>query len=176
MQVATTALAAACTLGSSLAADFPRRRSGLWEVHSASAQALGLPPTLQCIGDRSDSAKWHLDRAVGKRGSCTLGAFRRMGNAWVADSICREGRTVVSSRKIATGDFLTYYRIDTIVRYEPPLGGSRDEDKEALEARYIGRCAPGQRPGDVVVPGMGTLNMTDGTFRGERRDSAAARR
>lgn len=162
-------LLACGTLGSATSAEteFPKRRAGLWEVRSVGAQASGLPPTRFCAGDGTDSAQSHLDRSVGARGSCTLGAFRRAGDAWLAESICREGRTVVTSRAIAIGDFDTAYRIDTLVSYEPPLGGVRREDRDALEARWLGPCSAGQKPGDIVVPGMGTLNMVDGTFRAE---------
>ncbi len=147
--------------------DFPRRRAGLWEVRSVGAQASGLPPARICVGDGTDSASNHLDRSVGERGSCTLGPFRRAGQAWLAESTCREGRTVVASRSIASGDFESSYRIDTLVSYDPPLGGTRREDKDALEAAWLGPCMPGQKPGDMVVPGMGTLNMLDGAFRAE---------
>ncbi|HMN65048.1 MAG TPA: hypothetical protein PKB08_08640 [Burkholderiaceae bacterium] len=147
--------------------DFPKRRAGLWEVRSVGAQASGLPPTRICVGEGTDTAQNHLDRSVGSRGSCTLGAFRRAGQAWLAESTCREGRTVVTSRSIATGDFDASYRIDTLVSYDPPLGGVRREDKDALEATWLGPCAQGQKPGDMVVPGMGTLNMLDGGFRAE---------
>ncbi len=147
--------------------DFPKRRAGLWEIRSVGAQASGLPPMRACIGDDTDSPGNHLDRSVGTRGSCTLGAFRQAGSAWLAESTCREGRTVVTSRSIASGDFETGYRIDTLVSYDPPLGGVRHEDREALEATRLGPCSPGQKPGDMVVPGMGTLNMGDGAFRPE---------
>ena len=78
---------------------FPKRRAGLWEVRTVSAQASGLAPTRFCVGDQTDRADGHLDRSVGSRGACTLGAF--------------------------------------------------------------------QRAGDMVIPGMGTLNMVDGSFRAE---------
>lgn len=147
--------------------DHPKRRIGLWEIRSVGAQASGLPPTQFCVGERTDTPSAHLDRSVGKRGSCEFGAFERAGNAWLAESVCREGRTVVSSRSVATGDFVHRYRIDTQVTYEPPLAGVRREDKDALEARWLGPCARGQKAGDIVVPGMGTLNMVDGQFRAE---------
>lgn len=155
---------------------FPKRKPGLWEVRSAGAQAAGLPPTRFCVGDGTDSESSHLDRSVGERGACTLGAFRRAGSAWLAESVCREGRTRVVSRAIASGDFDAEYRIDTLVQYDPPLGGVRREDKEAVVARLLGPCEPGQKPGDMVVPGMGTLNMVDGTFRAEPAPRPATRR
>ena len=163
-----TAMAGSFVVGAVAAQDeFPRRKPGLWEVRGVSAQASGLPPTRFCVGESTDSANSHLDRSVGERGACSLGAFRRAGTAWLAESVCSETRSTVTSRAIATGDFETEYRIDTLVTYDPPLGGVRREDKEAVVANRLGPCAPGQKPGDIVIPGMGTLNMVDGTFRAE---------
>ena len=64
------------TLGTAASAEseFPKRRAGLWEVRSVGAQASGLPPTRFCAGEGTDTAQGHLDRSVGARGSCTLGA------------------------------------------------------------------------------------------------------
>jgi hypothetical protein len=143
----------------------PKRRAGLWEVRSAGADALGMPPTRFCVGDGTDTARAHLDRSPGTRGSCSLGEFVRSGDAWVAESVCREGKSSVTSRAVARGDFQTEYRIDTVVTHAG--ASARREDREAVLARWLGPCETGQRPGDLVVPGMGTLNMDDGTFRAE---------
>lgn len=143
----------------------PQRRPGLWEVRSAGVDALGMPPTRFCVGEQTDTPRAHLDRSPGPRGSCSLGEFVRAGDAWVAESVCREGRTTVTSRAVATGDFRTSYRIDTLVTHD--ASSPRREERDAVEARWLGPCEPGQRPGDLVVPGMGTLNMDDGTFRAE---------
>lgn len=145
--------------------DYPRRAAGLWEVRSVGAQAAGLPPVRQCVGAGTDTAAHHLDRSPGRRGACEFGPFRRAGAAWLAESECRQGRTLVSTRAIVTGDLESAYRIDTLVRYDPPLAGTKREDRDALEARRLGPCLPGQAPGDVVVPGMGTLNMGIGEPR-----------
>jgi hypothetical protein len=151
---------------------FPKRRAGLWEVRSTGTQANGLAATQFCIGEKTDSADAHLDRHVGTKGSCTLGAFRRAGAAWVAESVCKEGRTIVVSKAIASGSFDREYRIDTVVTYDPPLGGIKREDKEAVAAVYLGPCLAHQRPGDMLIPGMGTLNMIDGTFRADPAHAA----
>ena len=157
-------------------ADFPKRRPGLWEVRIASAAANGLGPTLNCVGDQTDAQEGHLDRFAGPKGSCTLGAFKRAGDVWVAESICREGKSQITSKAVATGDFIHDYRIDTAVTYDPPLGGARKEDKDAIVARHLGPCQAHQRPGDQIIPGMGTLNMVDGTFRAEPPAAKAPRR
>jgi hypothetical protein len=177
-------LAAAAALAiAALPADgvaHPKRRTGLWEVRSAGVDALGMPPTRFCVGEQTDSERVHLDRRPGARGSCSLGEFVRSGDAWVAESVCREGRSTVTSRAVASGDFETEYRIDTVVTHAPSAAApARREDREAVVARWLGPCEADQRPGDLVVPGMGTLNMDDGTFRAEpaarpRRASRAA--
>jgi hypothetical protein len=168
--LALVVLAAAHAGEATAPAAFPKRKAGLWEVRSVASQAAGLAPTRHCVGEQTDVESSHLDRQPGTRGACSLGAFRRAGDAWLAESVCREGRTVVTSRAVATGDFATEYRIDTHVTYDPPLGGVRREDKEAVVARWLGPCGPKQKPGDMVIPGMGTLNMVDGTFKAESRD------
>jgi hypothetical protein len=167
------ALVAATALVPAPAEAHPKRRAGLWEVRSANSESLGLPPTRFCVGEQTDSARAHLDRSPGLRGSCSLGAFVRSGEAWVAESVCREGKSTVTGRAVATGDFETEYRIDTVVTHAAHGAPARREDREAVVARWLGPCETGQRPGDLVVPGMGTLNMDDGIFRAEPPTRAA---
>lgn len=176
-RLAAVPLAAAMAAPAAAAdGDWPKRRPGLWEVRTAGLQAQGMPPARQCVGEQTDTAAQHLDRQAGDRGACSLGAFRRVGEAWVADSVCRDARTVVTSRAIASGDLDTEYRIDTLVTYDPPLAGVRREDRDAVVARWLGPCQPGQKPGDLVVPGLGTLNLVDGQFRAEPDPRARAAR
>ncbi len=163
----------------------PKRRAGLWEVRSASADTLGMAPTRYCVGESTDTADTHLDRSNGPKGSCSLGQFLPAGQGWVAESVCREGKNTVTSRAVATGDFENEYRIDTVVTYTS-AAGNRREDREAAVARWLGARERNQRAGDLVIPGMGTLNMGDGTFKAEpaqrarrapaRSDSPAAPR
>ncbi|MET0507250.1 MAG: DUF3617 family protein [Burkholderiaceae bacterium] len=143
----------------------PRRRQGLWEIRSMASDQFGLPVTRYCVGDNTDNAAMHLDRAAGDKGSCKIGSFKRVGVSWVAETVCRDSRQTVISQSVASGDFRSEYRIDTLVFYSPPLPGNKREDKEAVTGRYLGACKPGQRAGDLEVPGMGTLNMTDGALR-----------
>ncbi len=147
--------------------EFPKRKEGLWELKTVGLQATGMPATQFCVGEKTDHADHALDRVAATKGSCKFGGFKRAGEAWLAESICKEGKRVVTSRSIASGDFESFYRIDTHVNYDPPLAGIKREDKDALEGRYLGPCIPGQKPGDSVVPGMGTLNMHDGSFKPE---------
>ncbi|MDO4232592.1 MAG: hypothetical protein Q4D19_10715 [Lautropia sp.] len=145
--------------------DFPRRKPGQWEIRSTASDQLGLPPTVLCVGPDTDRADHHLDRRVGKRGACRLGAFKRVGVYWMADSVCRDSRSTVVSQSTASGDFQTHYNIENVVLYSPPLANNKREDRESTHARYLGACPEGHVPGDMVIPSMGILNMLDGKLR-----------
>lgn len=160
----TAALALACLPAA--AAEHPVRQAGLWEVQSTVSKSNGLAPVRQCVGKNSDTAAEHLDRRTGKRGFCELSPFVRQGEVWLAESVCRHGKNAVLTRKIASGDFQTAYQIDTLVRTTRGKK-SRILVKDSLTARRLGPCDTGQRTDDLVAPGMGTLNMNDGSFRAE---------
>lgn len=159
-----------------LADEFPKRRSGLWEVDTVGAQAAGLPAAQYCVDETTDRATLHLDRSFGTKGACRFGAFQRAGDGWVSETVCREGRSVITTRSVATGDFHAAYRIDTLITYEPPLGGFRREERTATVGRRLGACLPGQVAGDVAIPGMGRINMQNGNVVADEPDPKARKR
>jgi hypothetical protein len=146
----------------SKATEFPQRKPGLWEIRTTASQASGLPAAMFCVGDSTDTQLEHLDRTFGEKGACRVGPFRLIGTAWMSESICREGKNIVSSRSIVSGDLQTEYRIDTETTYMLSAS-SRREDKEAIAARYVNPCPSNMRAGDLLISGMGKLNMVDGT-------------
>jgi hypothetical protein len=146
---------------------FPKRKAGLWQVKAVGLEQAGMPPTLFCVGDATDSSSQHIDRKPGVLGSCTLGAFKQAQGGWLAESVCKDSKTTIKSQAVLTGDLNVEYRIDTVVTYLPPIAGTRKIDQDSLVAKLVGPCAANQKPGDLVVPGMGTLNLTDGTFKAE---------
>lgn len=148
--------------------DFPRRRHGLWEIRNSASEQLGVPPVQFCVGEQTDTRDNHLDRMAGRKGACQGGPFKRSGINWVSESVCKDSRTRVVSQSIATGDFQTRYRIDTLVFYSPPLPNNKREDRESLEARYLGPCPDGQKANDLTIPGLGILNMQDGGLSPEK--------
>ena len=153
------------TSSSSTDTPFPKRKAGLWEIKIAASQQAGLPPTQLCVGENTDNSQIQLDRKASTKGACKTGSFQRVGNGWLIESVCKEGKFNVTSRSLASGDFESEYRIDTFVNYAPPLASGKREDKDALVAQWMGDCKAGQKIGDMFVPGMGYLNMVDGSVR-----------
>jgi hypothetical protein len=144
---------------------FPKRKPGLWEIKTTAASQAGLPASYLCVGDTTDTPKSHLDRYATTAGACQFGAYQKVGNGWLSEAVCKEGRNNITSRSLASGDFEKAYRVDTYVTYSPPLKNGKREDKEALVASYMGACRAGQKVGDMFMPGMGYINMVDGAVR-----------
>jgi hypothetical protein len=148
-------------------ATFPKRKPGLWQIRGTGLEQAGMPPTFFCVGEATDTDTRHLDRKAGVLGACSLGSFKPAQGGWIAESICKDNKTTVKSQAVLTGDLSLEYRIDTLVSYLPPIAGTKKTDQDSLTAKYIGNCSSIQKPGDLVVPGMGTLNLEDGSFRAE---------
>jgi len=85
---------------------------------------------------------------------CSVNRVRRDGGKVITESVCKIGGSNITSRAVFTGDFRSNYSGTISTKYDPPMMGMR-EAKQTLKARWVGACKPGQRPGDVVMPGMG---------------------
>jgi hypothetical protein len=65
-----------------------------------------------------------------------------------------------TSDSVITGDVENSYRNDMLIRYDPPQRGMK-EMKMVQEGRWLGPCKAGQKPGDVMMPGMPAMNMQE---------------
>jgi hypothetical protein len=92
--------------------------------------------------------------------NCEQQSVRRDGNAFVVEAVCRSGKSTVRTRGRFTGDFTTSYAGELRSTFDPPMQGMK-EMTQKVEARWVGACKPGQKPGDVVVEGMGGMNMNE---------------
>jgi hypothetical protein len=145
------------------ALDLPKRKSGLWEIvttRDAGAQPgppAGGGPIRMCIDEKTDD----LSRQMGESASkdlCSKREMQREGDAIVAHSVCRFGDTTATSRSVMTGSFDSAYEVDVRTNFEPPTMGMA-ESRTIIKARWVGPCAAGMRPGDVIMPGGAKINM-----------------
>jgi hypothetical protein len=61
--------------------------------------------------------------------------------------------TTVTTRSVITGRFDSAYKADIKSTYEPPMHGMR-ESSSLVDVKWLGPCKPGQKPGDISMPGM----------------------
>ena len=146
--------------GAAHAIDYPPRKAGLWEMRIADTAAKS-PPTVmqQCIDAATD--KLMRDKGQGlSNDMCSKNELRADGPRLVGDSVCKLGATTVSSQSVMTGDFGSGYRMEIKSRYSPPMMGKSDSDS-LIEAKWVGPCTAGQKPGDMILPNGMKMNVLD---------------
>jgi hypothetical protein len=151
-----------------IAADLPTRKSGLWEIRS---QMAGMPtqgPMQMCVDRASDNLMRERAR---EKVDCPVMNIERGAGKVTIHSVCKQAGTTATTDAVVTGDFDSSYRSDMVIRYDPPQHGMK-ETKMQQEARWLGPCKPGQKPGDIMMPGMPAMNagnmqemMKDPQFR-----------
>jgi len=139
-----------------LAQSAPKRKPGLWQ-QSISHSTPGVPPTSMsmCTDEKTDDL---LAQRAGGTERCTQQSMKQQGASYVVEAVCKDGNTTIRTRGVFSGDFSTRYTGELRSTFDPPMQGMR-EMTQKMEARWVGPCKPGQKPGDVVVEGMGTMNM-----------------
>lgn len=145
-------------------ADLPKRKPGLWEIKMTSDSSRGHGPMVsqQCIDATTDDLMQQRAQGMGKV-ECSKNTVRKEGGKTIAESVCRSGGTTTTTKAVFSGDFSSNYRGDIHATYSPPMMGMK-EARSTIEAKWLGACKAGQKPGDVIMPGMpggGKFNMDD---------------
>ena len=165
--LALLAIAAAANFAAASVAaqDFPKRKSGLWEIRTspttgAEAKARSAGADLQmCIDEKTDNAMQQQTAGM-TRQSCSRQDMKKSGGQTIVDSVCTFGDTTATTHSVFTGSFDSSYRVETRSTYEPPLSGMK-EGGAVIEAKWLGPCKPDQRPGDMILGNGMKINMND---------------
>ena len=136
----------------------PKRKPGLWQ-QTLSTSGVGMPPQTMsmCTNEKTDSL---LESQATGSARCTQQSIRRQGNSVVVEAVCKDGATTVRTHGVFTGDFMSRYTGELRPTFDPPRQGVK-EVTQKIEARWIAPCKPGQKPGDVVLQGMGGMNLNE---------------
>lgn len=160
--LAATALVLATAFAASAnATDMPKRKSGLWEMKT---QMEGMPshgPVQMCVDQNTDNIVQ--ERAKEQVKCSVMDVNRSLGGKTTIHSVCQiDAKTTATTDAVITGDFDSGYKSDMKVRYTPPMQGM-SEMKMTSEAKWLGPCKPGQKPGDIMMPNMpgGRMNMQE---------------
>ncbi len=157
------ALAATLALPA-LGQEMPKRKSGLWEItmdsSAGAAKGGGARTISQCIDQTKDDAFRQMGQQMAGETKCTQTNMQRSPGRMSFDSSCTFGTTKTTSKMLITGDFESAYKMEIQSRYDPPLMGMA-EGRTVMEAKYLGACKAGQRPGDMTMPGGMTMNVYD---------------
>lgn len=152
------------------AAKWPSRKAGLWEVTiQAHAEGLGgaRQPAVtvrQCTRPDVEAVmllsilpgQEHCDQAkVAKRGD--------KGDHYEITTACRVHDNQVRARMELRGDLQSVYAGNYSVGFSQTP--QQNVGPVAFQGRWLGNCASGQKPGDMVLPNGITVNPADDVAR-----------
>jgi hypothetical protein len=158
--------------GAVCALDFPARKPGLWEMSMDMGGGASKRPTQvtqQCMDAASDKAMREIGEGMSK-GRCSKQDMRNEGGKIIVDTVCRmevANNTVATTHSVMSGDFNSAYHVESKSRYSPPLMG-RAEGSIVIDAKWIGPCKAGQKPGDVIMSNGMKMNLLQ-TMDGKKK-------
>ena len=147
------------------ALDLPTRKAGLWEIKMEFQGRSKLPGQTmkQCTDATSD--KLMTANFGGAAEHCQKQDISHSGNAIVIDSVCAFGGATSTSHAVINGDFNSAYTVEVTSTREGarPVPGIAPggETHMKIAASWIGACAAGQRPGDIMMSNGMTMNVLD---------------
>ncbi|MBK9614729.1 MAG: DUF3617 family protein [Uliginosibacterium sp.] len=158
------ALTGISSLALAQAADFPKRKPGLWEMKMESAQMPSGMTTLQCIDEATDEDMQKKAMAGDGKADCKLSSSKKTATGWEYDSVCKSEGSTITSHVVMSGDTQQAYQLVMDTRFDPPLMGNR-QMRSVMKVKHLGACKPGMKPGDMSVNGM-VLNTQGGGKKG----------
>jgi hypothetical protein len=137
-----------------VAEQLPQRKPGLWETKSKGSD--GETIAKQCVGAGTDQS------IVGglAAGACSKMLVTKTATGYAVETECAVGQIKASGSSVITGDFQTSVRTEGTTKISGMPGQPGPvERKLVVEATRVGDCAPGQKPGDIIMPDGKVISM-----------------
>jgi hypothetical protein len=143
-------LAMACAGVGSAYAEFPGRKSGLWEAVT-SGEGIPESVTRECVDQASDKAA--IGQPKGPVGeSCKLSNLESSDTGFQAVVTCAMSGSELTVRTVGSGDFNSAVTYTVTSSFNPPFMGQGSRAL-TISSTYKGPCPAGLQPGDVEMNG-----------------------
>lgn len=149
-------------------ADVPVRKAGLWEVtiiaHAPPAAGGRMQPAMTALQCTDAGAERVVPLfLLPAREQCRQITVSRNGSGHEINTVCETHGQRVDTQVKVQGDMQARYEGTYRIRY--PASPSNDTGHVPFKGRWLGRCKPGQRAGDMVLPNGITVNTVDDARR-----------
>ena len=153
-------LLAAMPAGSAGAEELPIRKAGLWEIKMVRTGSQLPEMTMQhCTDATTDRDMNNMVSPMAKQ-ICSKQDVQKTATGYSVDAACSMAGGTMTSHSDVTGDFNSAYTVTTVSHTNVGPTNLRDLTTK-IEAKWLGECKPGQKPGDIVMPGGFKLNVKD---------------
>jgi hypothetical protein len=151
------------TAAASTAAELPTRKAGLWEMKTIAERNVTPQVVQQCV-DASTDKQMH-EKFGGAGDMCSKNDIKKSGSTIVNDSICKIGAMTTKTHAVYSGDFNSAYtvKVSTTIEGEgaKTMPGRSGPASSTIEAKWVGACKSGQKPGDIVTAEGMKFNILD---------------
>jgi hypothetical protein len=152
--VLIAALGALVALPAMAQQQLPQRKPGLWETKSVGNEGETLAK--QCVGAGTDQS------VVGglAAGACSKMLVTKTATGYSVETECTVGQIKASGSSVITGDFQTSVRTEGTTKISGMPGQAGPVERRlVVEAKRVGDCAAGQKPGDIIMPDGKVISM-----------------
>jgi hypothetical protein len=153
---------AACLLAALARADeLPTRKAGLWEMKVNRSGSVIPEMTIQhCTDAATDKDMVNAVSPTSKQ-ACSKQEIKKTATGYVSDTVCSVAGASITSHSDITGDFNAAYTVTSQSHIDKGVPDSVRDTTTKIDAKYLGDCKAGQKPGDIVMPGGMKLNVND---------------
>ena len=153
------------SIGPALALDLPTRKAGQWQL-TMTFEGRNLPPQVmkQCT-DASTDKLMNANFGGSNEMACSKQEVTKTGAGYTIDAVCTFGDMTTTSHSVVSGTFDSAYKIEMTSTRKggPQLPGVTPgaATRMTIDAKWLGACAAGQKPGDVTMANGMTMNVLD---------------
>jgi Protein of unknown function (DUF3617) len=159
------AVPAVLAVSAAAAEDWPTRKPGLWEIHMTFVgRKLPAQTIKQCIDAATDKLM-NSQYGSSTEHDCSKRDIKHAGATMTVDSVCNISGATTTSHAEVIGSFDSAYTMDVTSTREGgrPIPGmaAGGATHMKLDAKWLGPCAAGQKPGDMMMANGMTINVLE---------------
>jgi hypothetical protein len=129
----------------------PPTKDGLWETHSTQTQqgkTVFDRSVKMCQSKETTKSMQSNGEELRKKNECTSNVTRPSANTYVEESRCAKGPNAGSVTQV-----VYTYQGDTASHTEMHMNVGKSETVMIIDAKYLGSCPAGMKPGDLMIDG-----------------------
>ncbi len=129
----------------------PPTKEGLWETHATQTQqgkTVSDRSVQMCQSKALTESMQSGAEELRKKNECTSSVTRPSSDTYVEESRCAKGPNAGSVTKV-----VYTYKGDTASHTEMHLTSGQTETVMIMDAKYLGSCPTGMKPGDLIMDG-----------------------
>jgi hypothetical protein len=143
------------------AEELPLRKAGLWEMKVTKVGGSVPEMTMQHCTDPTTDKEMNNSVSPLAKQICTKQEIQKTATGYVSDSVCSVAGVSMTTHAEIVGDFNSGYTVTSTSHSDKGVTGKPLDATTRIEAKWVGDCKPGQKPGDIAMPGGFKLNVKD---------------